>query len=61
MPFHNKLLFISYTYAKARKASIKAEKDSGIDTAAGETDIDIDKPRKRHKPARYESDDNSKI
>ncbi|XP_018374683.1 PREDICTED: uncharacterized protein LOC108768660 [Trachymyrmex cornetzi] len=46
------------TYAKARKASIKAEEDSAIDTAAGETDID--KPRKRHKPAKYiTSSDNS--
>lgn len=56
---HNKLFFISDTYAKARKASIKAEEDSAIDTAAGETDLD--KPRKRHKPARYEESDNSDI
>lgn len=62
--FSSILLFISDTYTKARKACIKAEEDSAIDTAAGETDLD--KPRKRHKPARYEeshssesSDDNS--
>lgn len=49
---------MSGTYAKARKASIKAEEDSAIDTAAGETDID--KPRKRHKLAKYiTSSDNS--
>ncbi|XP_071582072.1 uncharacterized protein [Temnothorax nylanderi] len=49
------------TYAKARKASIKAEEDSAIDTAAGETDVDRLKPRKRNKPSRYENSDNSEI
>ncbi|XP_071574823.1 uncharacterized protein [Temnothorax nylanderi] len=49
------------TYAKARKASIKAEEDSAIDTAAGETDVDRLKPRKINKPSRYENSDNSEI
>jgi len=47
-------LTFSDTYAKARKASIKAEEESAIDTAAGESEIE--KCRKRRKLARYESD-----
>lgn len=53
------MLFILDTYAKARKACLKAEEDSAIDTAAGETDIE--KCRKRRKPARYQESDNSEI
>lgn len=51
------LSFISDTYSKARKASIKAEEENAIDTAAEETDIE--KCRKRRKPARYEDYDSS--
>ncbi|CAL1680967.1 unnamed protein product [Lasius platythorax] len=47
------------TYAKARKASIKAKEDSAIDTVAGE--IDIEKCRRRRKPARYEESDSSGV
>ena len=51
------MLFILDTYAKARKASIKAEEDSAIDTAAGETDIE--KSRKKRKPVKYAEYDSS--